>query len=132
MNTEELKGALDKLSNAVRRLKEALEVKDETLTVDGTIKRFEFTFEICWKVLKLFLEAEGVICKSPRACLREAFRLDYFVRENIWLDMLDDRNAVAHIYDEEEALSIYKRIPLYYKEFCELLKNLKNKINELK
>lgn len=55
-------------SNAVQRLKKALEEKENDIIIDGVLHRFEFTFELAWKTMKDYLEYIGVIEKtgSPR------------------------------------------------------------------
>ncbi|PIU64923.1 MAG: hypothetical protein COS84_07640 [Armatimonadetes bacterium CG07_land_8_20_14_0_80_40_9] len=63
---KEIEYALDKLGDAFSRLKEgALQAKDE-LDKDGVIQRFEFTFEQFWKSLRIFLEDEGLECRTPK------------------------------------------------------------------
>lgn len=52
---EILRDKLDNFSKSLDRLEEAFEEEGYTLTLDGTIKRFEFTFEMAWKALKKFL-----------------------------------------------------------------------------
>jgi hypothetical protein len=61
--------------------------------VDGTIQRFEFTFELFWKALRRFLQREGIDTGSPRSTLRHTYRRGLLDHEQLWLDMLDDRNA---------------------------------------
>lgn len=42
--------SLENLENALKRLGEALsEPEINSLTIDGTIQRFEFSFELFWK-----------------------------------------------------------------------------------
>lgn len=38
------------------------------------IKRFEYTFELGWKTLKDYLEAEGVEASFPREVIKTAFQ----------------------------------------------------------
>lgn len=47
--------------SALKTLEEALDVAQSDLEVDGALQRFEFTFELFWKTLKLHLELEGII-----------------------------------------------------------------------
>lgn len=122
----EIEFSLRKYRNAIVRLEEALNEKDSPLAVDGTIQRFEFTFELSWKTLKRVLAYEGEICKTPRECLKSAFRLGLIDDETVWLNMLEDRNAMAHIYDEKSAMVIYQRIPAYLKAFQKLAKEIMN------
>lgn len=111
---EEVEHAARGFKNAFDRLKEGvLQAKDE-LDKDGVIQRFEFTFEILWKTLKIFLEYEGIICQSPRSCLKEAFRISLIEDEEIFLDMMEDRNRTSHIYDKETSEEIFQRIKTQY------------------
>ena len=121
--------ALKKLSSAVAKLKQGTEEADTELEQDGVVQRFEFTFELLWKTLKLFLEEKGIICKSPKDCLKEAFRMEWLNEEQVFLDMLEDRNLTSHIYDEVTAEEIFKRIKKIYTPGLEkALKMLKERV----
>jgi len=103
--------ALKKLENGFSRLKEGVENTSDDLDRDGVIQRFEFTFELLWKTLKVFLgEEKGVICHTPKDCLKEAFRMEWIEGEEIFLGMLKDRNETSHIYDKSTAEKIFGRI----------------------
>ena len=70
----------DKLANyakALGKLEEALEERGYALSLDGTIQRFEFTFETSWKALRKFLLIEGYECASARDCIKKAFQSGY-------------------------------------------------------
>lgn len=49
---EVLRDKLDNFSRAVARLEEALKAQGHALSLDGTVQRFEFTFEMAWKALR--------------------------------------------------------------------------------
>jgi predicted nucleotidyltransferase len=61
--------------NRLNKEKLILNIKREGVIVyDGVIQRFEFTFELSWKLMKMFLEYTGIEeLKSPRATIREAY-----------------------------------------------------------
>ncbi len=102
---------LTQFSDANKRLQEALETPlTETLALDGTIQRFEFTFELTWKTLKAFLEDQGIICRSPKACFKEAFKMGWIDNEASWISLLQARNMTSHVYSEEMAIEIYETI----------------------
>jgi nucleotidyltransferase substrate binding protein (TIGR01987 family) len=124
---KEITYSVEKLDRAVLRLQEAVAAKESDLKIDATIQRFEFTFELAWKTLKRALLLEGEICKTPRECLKAAFRLGLLDDEEQWLSMLDDRNAMAHIYDETAAKEIFSRIPGYYLAFAKLVEVLRRR-----
>ena len=58
---------------AAARLAEAATQPETDIARDATIKRFEFTFEVVWKTLRLFLEHQGHECNSPRSTIKTAF-----------------------------------------------------------
>jgi len=50
----------------------------------GIIQFFEMTFELGWKVLKDYLEADGYIVKSPRETIKQAFQNEIINDGHIW------------------------------------------------
>lgn len=92
----------------------------------GIIQIFEMTFELSWKLLKDYLESEGVLVKSPRESIKSAFQNEIIDNGHIWIDALTNRNLSAHTYDESLAKKLVEEIKtLYYPE----LKKLHEKIS---
>jgi nucleotidyltransferase substrate binding protein (TIGR01987 family) len=110
----ENKYAIEKLETAFNQLEAGARKAKGDLQKDGVIQRFEFTFELLWKALKIFLEYKGVTAKTPRDCLKESFRIDLINDEETFLNMLEDRNLTSHIYDKETSGKIFKRIKKNY------------------
>jgi nucleotidyltransferase substrate binding protein (TIGR01987 family) len=120
--------ALDKLKSANLRLDEGVSASIDELTQDGAIQRFEFTFELVWKTLKIFMEEKGdASAKSPKDSLKAAFRVGFIKPEDekFFLDMLEDRNKSSHLYDKQESDIIFERIKQDY------LPRIKNLISAL-
>ncbi len=69
------------------------------LEQNGLIQRFEFTLELAWKTLKDFLEEEWFEVHSPKETIRQAFHAGYISDAQVWIDMIDIRNAFSHDYD---------------------------------
>lgn len=69
----------------------------------GIIQIFETAFELSWKVLKDFLEAEGISVMSPRGTIKQAFKMELISDGTLWLEALNDRNLTSHTYDEATA-----------------------------
>jgi len=80
----------------------------------GLIQFFEMSFELAWKLLKDYLEAEGFTVKSPRATLKQAFQAGFIADGHIWMDALQDRNLTAHTYDEALAIVVENKIRRSY------------------
>lgn len=120
-----LEYSLKKLIDAHKKLEEGVKQARDELGQDGVIQRFEFTFELLWKALKIYLEHQGIIVKTPRDSFVEAFRIGLFDDEKIYLDMLEDRNSTTHIYDKETSEKIFNRIKKNYSsEITKIIKQL--------
>jgi nucleotidyltransferase substrate binding protein (TIGR01987 family) len=80
------------------------------LEKDGLIQRFEFTFELAWKVMQDYLMACGYKgLKGPRNVIRQ-FGNDGLLDPFIWQEMMEARNELAHIYDEKKSREYVERI----------------------
>lgn len=121
--------AIEKFESALNRLRDAIEIAGSQLEKDGTIQRFEFTFEVMWKTIKRILQYKGIQAKTPRDCLQEAFQLNWIKNEDVYINMLIDRNNTSHIYDEKTANQIFQNIKeRYYTSLHECLSYLKKSI----
>ena len=82
-------------AKALSTLEEIIRTPYSIIVRDSAIQRFEYCFEISWKILKEYLRIhEGVICNSPKSCFREGFKLNLLNEEETIkaLEMTDDRN----------------------------------------
>ena len=91
-------------SRALSLLREAMEedmFSLKQLEKEGIIQRFEYTFELAWKVLKDKMEFDGIVLDqiSPKAVVRQAFAAKYINDPDTWLKMIGDRNLMSHTYD---------------------------------
>ena len=126
---EKLEILIRDTKKALEALKEIVETPFSVIVRDAAIQRFEYSFEISWKLIKEFLKVqEGVICNSPKSCFREAFRMKLLAEEDVIkaLEMTDDRNLTSHTYHEELADEIYKKI----KDYHNLMENIYMRISE--
>ncbi len=116
MSPERIKELFASFSDALTRLEESLteDVTQSTTIIDGTIQRFEFTFELASKLLRLMLLREGVEASTPRAVLKEAYRAEWIADGEGWIDMLEDRNQTTHLYDEKTSAAIYRKIKEFH------------------
>ena len=118
--------------NALERLKEAIEesktINSSTIR-DGVIQRFEFTLELSWKVMKYFLNSEGLTeAKAPRSTIRAGFNNEIIQNAKLWIDMIEDRNLTTHTYSQSTSDEIYEKIVnSYYKELENFYLNIKDK-----
>ena len=89
--------------------------------LDATIQRFEFCFELAWKLMKAVLEYEGIEVNSPRSSIREGWKQGLISDAEEWLDMMEKRNLSSHTYDENVARDIYHEVRERYADLLEVL-----------
>ena len=112
MTEEQIRLKWEDYHRALRRLQAALrkEPDEDDLYLDATIQRFEFCFELAWKLMKAVLSYEGIEASSPRASIREGWKQGLVQEAEAWLDMLEKRNLSAHTYNEQTAQVIYAAV----------------------
>ena len=122
---------LENFENATKRLKAALEYDPLELDIvmDAVIQRFEFTFETAWKSVKLAAKAVGYDCKSPKGCLKLAYRMGWIKDEERWLELLEARNLTSHTYDQETAMDVYETVKENFQVFGSLLRELREEVD---
>lgn len=127
MTKEQLLLKWEDYHKALHRLEIALSktLDEDDLYLDATIQRFEFTFELAWKLMKAVLEYEGIEATSPRSSIREAWKQHLIGDAEKWLDMQVKRNLSSHTYNEETAQDIYRHIK---EDYIVLLKDLDQEI----
>lgn len=112
------------LKKANLRLKEAINLKPTRIHKDATIQRFEFTFELSWKIIQEYVRDQGFDCNSPKNCIREGAKLEVINNPEDWIEYLKARNLIAHTYNEKMADKIYRQAVKFPREIDELLKNI--------
>ncbi len=115
-------------SNAFKHLKVAIiEVSNPSdLEKEGTIQRFEFTHELAWKVMKDYLEFEGISgIIGSRSATREAFNKGLISDGQIWMNMIESRNKTVHTYIEN---ILEKEYNLIRNQYFQLFEDFLNKM----
>ena len=98
--------------NAVVRLQEACLEPDNSFVRDSVIQRFEFCWELAWKLLQLRLLTLGVETKNPRDTWQEALKAGLIQDGNAWTELQRMRNLTTHTYDEVLAQQVCKHVKI--------------------
>jgi nucleotidyltransferase substrate binding protein (TIGR01987 family) len=97
------------------------ELPDNELIQMALVKAFEMTFELAWKTMKDYLRYNGIDVKLPREVIKQAFANDIIVDGQLWIDMLENRNVMAHVYDEVLA---HETVDLICQRYLQSLEHL--------
>lgn len=110
---------------ALKALEEAIGQARSELEIDGAIQRFEFTYELFWKMLGGYLQQQGIVVNTPKECFKESFRIGLVLDEQATMKMVDDRNLTMHIYDRGTSRGVFDRIKsLYLNVFSQALQQM--------
>ena len=128
---------LQRYSNFHKACQRLIEVTESGITVDGLseleqeglVQRFEYTFELSWKVMQDLLTYKGyVFMTGPNGALKMAFEDGLITDHDGWRLMAKSRNTLSHVYDEDEATAI---AGLIFTKYASLLKALDEKLEQL-
>ena len=113
---------------AFQALTRAVDLSNERdlteLEQQGLIQGFEFTHELAWKLLKNYLEYEGVTdLTASKDATRSAFKLGLIDDGEAWMEMISARKKTSHTYDQEVADAIVDDIlNRFYPAFAAMAK----------
>ena len=93
---------------------------------DAAIQRFEFTYELAWKMLQAYLATLDLTVLSPKETLTVASQQGVLQDPNAWSELHMKRNLTTHTYDEKLAELVY----VYLKQTgLQLFVDLRNHMN---
>jgi nucleotidyltransferase substrate binding protein (TIGR01987 family) len=123
------KRALDSLKRAIERSTAA--PNDDELR-DAVIQRFEYSYELSWKMLKRHLEQvapdPGAVDHwSFKELMREAAERGLIPALDPWIEYRYQRNLTSHAYDEEKARLVYTAAVSFLSDAKALLKEVERR-----
>ncbi len=113
------------LLKAQKTFEEALLEAHSQLEQDGTIQRFEYTFELLWKTLKRILNYKGMDVNTPRDTFRLAAKENLLEDPEVWFHFLEHRNETVHIYNQEVAQNIFAALASFRDELRKVTEKIK-------
>jgi nucleotidyltransferase substrate binding protein (TIGR01987 family) len=120
---------LQNLSRMLYHLESALALpRLDLLQKTGLIKLFEISFELSWKLIKDYLEAQGFQdVNTPRAAFKKGYEIGLLDQGHDWMSLLVDRNLTTHTYDEQKVAEVEI---LIRERYFPLLKSLKDAFHD--
>ncbi len=132
LSTTSFEKALFSLNKAITRAQ--ADPLDEEVR-DATIQRFEYSYELAFKMLKRQIELESaspaiIDRMSFKELLREALEKGMIDSFDNWLTYRHQRNITSHTYNEEKAIEVFNTAVKFYPEAKKLLIILQDKNND--
>lgn len=97
----------------------------------GVIQNFEFTYELCWKFIKRWLEMNIGSVYVDGVSRKELFRIasEHQLIDDVekWMEYHESRNETAHSYDADVAQEVFETAIKFLQNAETLLENLKAK-----
>jgi nucleotidyltransferase substrate binding protein (TIGR01987 family) len=128
---------LESFAKALFRLEEAWQLlkadPDNAIIRDAVIQRFEFSYELSWKMLKRYLQST-----AANVAVFEGMSFQNLIRMgsdqgllksgwDVWWDYRDARAAISHTCDEEKAKMVLALMGDFIEEVQYLLKMLQSR-----
>jgi nucleotidyltransferase substrate binding protein (TIGR01987 family) len=95
---------------------------------NGQVQKFEISLEQFWKTMKKFLhDIHGIEAVSPKTTIKQLYLTKYTDEHDYetLLGMINDRNRLSHVYNENQFNEIYSRLS----EYLSLMKKIVAAIN---
>lgn len=129
---------LSSFEKAINSLGEALvemnKQKGNQFIRDATIQRFEYTYELAYKMLKRYLEMtepnkEEIDQMSFSSLIRTGAEKGLLPNSwDVWAVYRTARNLTSHTYNEAKAIEVCQVIPQFMQEASHLYEQLQKRI----
>ncbi|KTC66282.1 nucleotidyltransferase substrate binding protein (plasmid) [Legionella adelaidensis] len=132
LNLRPLQSAVTQLQEAIDFSNSDLAKKDSKLFNqfrNSVIQCFEFSYELCWRMIKRQLELDlptpsEVDQLNFNDMMRTAAERGYVENPVVWMRYRKLRNVTFHAYDEKLAQEVYEVAILFLHDAKELLRTL--------
>ena len=135
---------LNALNQAVTSLQQALQDSQDPaftasltpsqrrLIIAGVIQNFEFSYELCYKMLKRQLEQDAAVPAeidqlSFKDLIRTAFEAGLLAEPELWFEFRRQRNITSHTYDQLKAQSVYQTATIFLPQAQAVLTKLEQR-----
>jgi len=128
MSTNSFQLKLQAFERALKQLEKALHAPFSEYVRDAAIQRFEFTYELAWNTLKIYLATLDLLALNPKETLKMAYQQGLITDAKAWSELHVKRNLTTHTYDEKLADDIYAYLK---KDGIVLFQELETTLNQL-
>lgn len=122
---EKTSSQADDLLRALDRLEAALNEEKDDFVRDSVIQRFEFCFELCWKLAKNYNAAQGKATFTPKDSFRVGAQVGIIDNPEVWFEYLKARSLASHTYNEATSEKVYQAAKIFLADGQSLLARIK-------
>ena len=106
-------------------LMQSLDAVTQSAIKSGVIQHFEFSYELCWKFMKRWIETNvsvgAVDGVTRRELFRQAAEQKLIVDVDRWMGHHKARNETSHTYDGDIAETVYQAAHEFARDAVSLL-----------
>lgn len=125
------KKAIYSLTEALDWYKNRSTVAPSEILRDSVIQRFEYTYELAWKMMRRWLEANIGAGYVDGISRKELFRMateQRLIADPLkWFRYHEARNQTSHIYDESVAQDVFSVVEDFLDDVKKFLKALEDR-----
>ena len=126
------------LERAFGSLQEGLAARADAptdkLIRDAVIQRFEYTYELAWKIMKRFLETEHGEQDADQWSRRDLYRIaaevGLITAPAEWFTFMTMRNLSSHTYNEDTANAVASVVPTFATHCADLIAELHRRLKD--
>lgn len=137
LDISSIQKATSQLTKSLEYLKNSELQQDHDLREQfraAVVQAFEFTFELCWKFMKRYLETEAgntlVDSYSKKELFRVATEQGLIQNSQSWFLYLKARNETVHTYDESNAEEVCAVAKKFLPDAQALLAQLQKRMSD--
>jgi nucleotidyltransferase substrate binding protein (TIGR01987 family) len=105
------KPKLTRFIKAMENLKSILKEEKTPTVRDAAIKRYELCYELAWKSIQEALKTQGLeVCKSPKACFKQAFEQGWITDEETFSEIVQKRNLTTYTSWDADSISVMRSV----------------------
>jgi len=123
--------AIDSLSESLDWYRDESTVAPPEILRDSAIQRFEYTYELAWKMMKRWLEVNIGTSYVDGISRKELFRMaaeQRLIDDPLkWFEYHEARNQTSHTYDESTAQDVFSVVGSFLDDAEKFLKALENR-----
>ncbi len=107
-----LEKAIASLGEAINYSQNLPEGINAEIVRDSVIQRFEYTYELSWKLLQRWIKVnvspEDASPRTKKDLFRLAAKKQVITNPEAWFEFAEARNNIAHTYNEKNANYVYE------------------------